>query len=308
MKFDYIYGPVPSRRLGLSLGISPIPNKTCNYACIYCQLGRTNPMINSREMFFDVEDILNEFDHAISANIVFDVITIVGEGEPTLYLGLGKLIQGIKERIEKPVAVITNGALLYHKQVQKELMPADIVLPSLDAPDERRYKEVNRPHKSLKYEEVVKGLVAFSNEYSGELWIEIMLIKGMNDDAESMIGFKRILSQVKYDRLYINTPVRPPCEDFVEPVNQETMNHAMDVLKGLSIDFLASNGFASEIEDHIEAILSIIKRHPMNQYEITTFLKSRRCNDIDGILKSLENATDIKVKKFRGYDTYIFKV
>ena len=118
MEFRYIYGPVPSRRLGLSLGVSPIPKKTCNYSCIYCQLGRTDRMTNTRKMFYPVQAILDELDEVIKRNIPFDVVTIVGEGEPTLYLGLGDLLEGIHERTDKPLAVITNGALLYDSQAR----------------------------------------------------------------------------------------------------------------------------------------------------------------------------------------------
>lgn len=136
----YVYGPVPSRRLGISLGISPIPKKTCNYSCIYCQLGRTNPLINERTMFFPIDDIIFEFEQIQKSNIKYDVITIVGEGEPTLYLGLGGLISAIKQRTEIPVAVITNGALFYDSEVRKELYSADIVLPTFDAYNQKNVK------------------------------------------------------------------------------------------------------------------------------------------------------------------------
>ena len=158
----YVYGPVPSRRLGLSLGVSPIPQKTCNYSCIYCQLGRTYPMTNTREMFFEVSDIILELELVLQSSVDFDVITIVGEGEPTLYAGLGELINEIKSRTDKPVAVITNGSLMGQDDVQRDLLRADIVLPSLDAPNEAIYKKINRPYYSLIYDEFVDGLVEFS--------------------------------------------------------------------------------------------------------------------------------------------------
>ncbi|MZQ99156.1 MAG: radical SAM protein, partial [Acidaminobacter sp.] len=133
---EYVYGPVPSRRLGLSLGVSPIPKKTCNYSCVYCQLGRTDHMTNARQNFFPVEVMLDEAKAVIESGTVFDVITIVGEGEPTLYSDLDNLIRGLKQMSDKPVAVITNGALLYDEVVQEALMTADLVLPTLDASNE----------------------------------------------------------------------------------------------------------------------------------------------------------------------------
>lgn len=182
----YIYGPVPSRRLGISLGVSPIPKKTCNYSCIYCQLGKTDHFTNTREMFFPVAEILMEFDAFLKSGVSFDVVTIVGEGEPTLYLGLGELILGIKERTDKSVAVITNGALLYDAALRAELGLADIVLPTLDAYDTVSFRKINRPHRSIDFEKVNEGLITFSKEYTGSLWIEIMLIDGINDDDESL--------------------------------------------------------------------------------------------------------------------------
>lgn len=304
MDMKYVYGPVPSRRLGLSLGISPIPKKTCNYSCVYCQLGRTDHMTNTRQMFFSVEEIMAEFDQILREKIHFDVVTIVGEGEPTLYLGLGDLIDEIKKRTDKPVAVITNGALLYDLQLQSELGRADIVLPTMDAYDEESLKRINRPHGSLKFEDIKRGLEEFSEKYQGQLWIEIMLIKDVNDDDESLGKYAEMLKRIKYEKLYLNTPVRPPAESDVSIVDHEKMDHAAELLGGISIDLLSSEGFHSEIEDDHAAILSIIKRHPMNQFEIEGFLASRGRSDIDAFLNELKEDEKVEVINYKGYDTY----
>lgn len=304
MDMKYVYGPVPSRRLGVSLGISPIPKKTCNYSCIYCQLGRTDHMTNTRQMFFSVEDIMVEFEEVLREKIHFDVVTIVGEGEPTLYLGLGELIDEIKKRTDKPVAVITNGALLYDTQLQSELGKADIVLPTMDAYDEESLKRINRPHGSLKFEDIKRGLEEFSEKYQGQLWIEIMLIKDVNDDDESLGKYAEMLKRIKYEKLYLNTPVRPPAESDVSIVDHEKMDHAAELLGGISIDLLSSEGFHSEIEDDHAAILSIIKRHPMNQFEIEGFLASRGRSDIDAFLDGLRRDDKVEVINYKGYDTY----
>lgn len=304
MDMKYVYGPVPSRRLGVSLGISPIPKKTCNYSCVYCQLGRTDHMTNTRQMFFSVEDIMVEFEEVLREKIHFDVVTIVGEGEPTLYLGLGELIDEIKKRTDKPVAVITNGALLYDTQLQSELGKADIVLPTMDAYDEESLKRINRPHGSLKFEDIKRGLEEFSEKYQGQLWIEIMLIKDVNDDDESLGKYAEMLKRIKYEKLYLNTPVRPPAESDVSIVDHEKMDHAAELLGGISIDLLSSEGFHSEIEDDHAAILSIIKRHPMNQFEIEGFLASRGRSDIDAFLDGLRRDDKVEVINYKGYDTY----
>lgn len=306
-EMKYVYGPVPSRRLGISLGISPIPKKTCNYSCIYCQLGRTNRMTNTRRMFFTVKEIIDEFDETLRKNVKFDVVTIVGEGEPSLYLGLGELISEIQKRTDKPVAVITNGALFYDADVRSELYHSDIVLPTLDAFDEESLKRINRPYGAIDFKMVHNGLKTFSEEYQGQLWIEIMLIDGINDDDESLRKYVEALKELHYDRLYINTPVRPPAEPYVKAIDSEKMSHAVDVLGGISIDLLHSQGFHSEIEDHHAAILSIIKRHPMNQFEIEGFLQSRRCGNIAEILKNLKNDNKVDTLNYKGYDTYRLK-
>ena len=233
----YIYGPVPSRRLGISLGVSPIPKKTCNYSCIYCQLGKTDHFTNTREMFFPVAEILMEFDAFLKSAVPFDVVTIVGEGEPTLYLGLGELILGIKERTDKPVAVITNGALLYDAALRAELGLADIVLPTLDAYDTISFRKINRPHRSIDFEKVNTGLITFSKEYTGSLWIEIMLIDGINDDDESLRKYAEAMKKIKCDRVYINTPVQPPAEIYAKEISHERMNRAVEILGGIPINF-----------------------------------------------------------------------
>ena len=303
----YIFGPVPSRRLGRSIGVSPIPKKTCNYSCIFCQLGRTDRMSNTRKVFFPVKDILDEFDICLKDNREFDVVSLVGEGEPTLYAELGKLIKGIKERTSKPVAVITNGALLYDEEVRRDLTEADIVLPSLDSYDEESYRKIDRPHGSLKFDRTFEGLVKFSKEFKGQIFMELMLMDGINDDDASLKKFKKLLSQVRYDKLYINTPVRPPAESYASCSDTETVQKAADYLGGISIDALAAGGFSSEISDDYEAILSIIGRHPMNQFEISGFLDSRKNPEPEKLFGRLKNDDRVVLTEYKGYITYRLK-
>lgn len=303
-KTKYIYGPVPSRRLGISLGVSPIPKKTCNYSCIYCQLGRTKPMTNSRKMFFSVEEIIHEFDDLIQNNIYFDVVTIVGEGEPTLYLGLGKIIAEIKKRVKQPVAVITNGALLYDKTVRQELLQADIVLPSMDAFDEASFEMINRPYKNMIYKDVYSGLIEFSKIYQGQLWLEIMVMEGINDSDLILEKYLGLLKEIKYDRLFLNTPVRPPAEQGVNVVSNDRMKYISETLGGIAIDLLSSKGFYSEISDDYNAVISIIKRHPMNQFEIESFLENRKGSDIADIFNRLILDKEVIKVKYMGYDTF----
>ena len=306
-EMKYVFGPVPSRRLGNSLGISPIPRKVCNYSCIYCQLGRTDKMTGERKEFFKKEDILKEFKEYLKDSDKFDIITIVGEGEPTLYLKLGELIKDVKKLTSKPVAVITNGALLHDKNVRKELCEADIVLPSIDGYDEETSKIIDRPLGTIKFDEELQGLIEFSKEYTGQLWLEIMLVEGINSDKNSIEAFKEILKKINYDRVYINTPVRPPAEDYVKSVEKETIEYAVKELGGISIDMLSSGNFFSEISDNYEAVLSIIRRHPMNQFEVESFINSRDIKNTKEIFERLKEDSKVNVIDYKGIKTYRLK-
>ena len=178
-----VFGPVPSRRLGQSLGIDPIPLKTCNWNCVYCQLGRSRPLTNIQREYIPRRAILEEIKQVLSRYQPgeIDWITFVGSGEPTLHSGLGWLISEVKALTTLPVAVITNGARLYQPETRRQLALADAVLPSLDAGNPRLYRKINRPWPKLTFEHLVEGMVAFRQEYQGKLWLEIMLIRGLND-------------------------------------------------------------------------------------------------------------------------------
>jgi len=304
--YNYVYGPVPSRRMGLSVGIEPIPADTCNYSCVYCQLGRTGHMSNERKPFFEVGDMLSELEMYLKDVKEYDVVTLVGDGEPTLFKDLGDLIRGIKKITDKPVAVITNGALLYEKSVREDLMEAHIVLPSLDAYDEASFKAVNRPYGTIRFDDVFDGLKEFSSQYKGQLWIEIMLVKGMNDSQYAMEAFKKMLGQIKYEKVFINAPVRPPAESYVETPNDDVIEKFARGLKGYSINHLTESEFSSGIKDDFKAVLSIIGRHPMNQHEIASFIKSRGGNPKE-ILARLDEDEIIDKLSYKGYVTYRMK-
>ncbi|MCI9413793.1 MAG: radical SAM protein [Clostridiales bacterium] len=305
--YRHIFGPVPSRRLGRSLGISPLPDKTCNYSCVYCQLGRTVHMTNTRSLFYPVEEITEEFDRWLrqeeGAADRFDVVTVVGEGEPTLYAGLGDLLAALQERTDKPLAVITNSALLTDPAVAEELLLADIVLPSLDGFDEDSFRRVDRPYGRLDFQEITAALGRFSRLYTGQLWLEIMLVESLNDREEAIPLYQGLLKDIRHDRLYINTPVRPPAEPSVRPVSPDRLARFAQELGGVSIDALTTGAFHSEVTDDYEAVLGIIRRHPMNQYEIAGFLEARQADPVP-LLTRLEEDPGVETVRYKGYVTY----
>jgi wyosine [tRNA(Phe)-imidazoG37] synthetase (radical SAM superfamily) len=216
----HVYGPVPSRRLGASLGVDVVPLKICPYDCIYCQLGPTRMLSDERAVFFPVEEILADVEARLSMWPPPDVITVAGSGEPTLYAGLGALINGIKRMTDTPVALLTNGALFHRGDVGAGAARADIVLPSLDADDEATFQLVNRPLPGLTLERVVDGLATFRREYFGEIRLEVMILAGITDTPQRTRAVARLAHQIAPDRIELNTPVRPTFDERAAPVSQ----------------------------------------------------------------------------------------
>ena len=204
-----VYGPVPSRRLGLSLGVDLVPFKACPYDCIYCQLGPTRCLTTQREAFFPVEGLVEEVKRALERGPRPDVITLAGSGEPTLYKPLGELIQALKAFTDLPVVLLTNGALFGDPALRREAALADRVLPSLDAGDEDDFRTVNRPHESLTLESVVAGLEAFRREYAGPIWLEVMVLAGFTDREPRLRLIAEQARRIRPERIQLNTPVRP---------------------------------------------------------------------------------------------------
>jgi len=277
----YAYGPVPSRRLGRSLGVSPIPRKTCSYNCIYCQLGQTNKLQVKRESFYPKEDILSDIGKVMNfANA--DHITFVGDGEPTLCKDLGWLIKSCKNKWQIPVAVITNGSLFFMGDVRQDLKSSDVVLPTLDAGSEEVYRTLNRPHGSIGFEEMLQGQVDFRKEYPGKIWLEVMLVKGVNDSDESLLEIKDAIEQVKPDRIYISVPIRPPAKPGVRPPEPERIMRTHEIL-GTSLDLTdrESGEFGLDnFPDLRTTIIEICSRHP---------LREEQARDIEGKFPGAES-------------------
>jgi wyosine [tRNA(Phe)-imidazoG37] synthetase (radical SAM superfamily) len=303
----YIYGPVPSRRLGRSLGIDPIPSKTCNYQCIYCQLGKTTHFTNKRENFFPIKAIISEIKEAVKKNKgFFDYITFVGSGEPTLYKDLKVLIGEVKKLSKKPICVITNGSLLYDEEVRQALMFADVVLPSLDAGNEKLFIKINRPHPSLKFDEIIQGMIDFRNNYEGKFWIEVMLIKDVNDHKEELIEIKQIIDVIKPDRIDFNIPIRPPTEKWVKVPNKSIISLLNEIFGEYNNIFFPEIGkFKFYSKNFEKELIKIIERHPMRKEQILETFSSEKFPKVKILsqLKKLESQN--KVRKIE-YNNQIF--
>ena len=296
---NYIFGPVPTRRLGQSLGIDPVPLKTCNWNCVYCQLGRSIPMVNERKDFFPAEDILAEVENALLSHQPgeIDWITFVGSGETTLYASLGRLIREVRKLTSLPVAVITNGSLLYKREIRQELLAADAVLPSLDAGTPELYQQVNRPYPGLSFESFLDGLIAFKEEYQGNLWVEVMLIDGLNDTEDALRSIAIALEIIKPDEVHIMQPTRPPVETWVKPTSEEGLRRALAILGNTArVIHPASGSFdLGGAETLVEAVVGIVTRHPMREDELVETLKNWTTEDVTKTLSILAESGKLQV-------------
>jgi wyosine [tRNA(Phe)-imidazoG37] synthetase (radical SAM superfamily) len=269
---SFVYGPVPSRRLGRSLGIDTVPLKTCNWNCVYCQLGRSTPVVTDRREYVPRTGILDEVTEALKAHEPGDIdwITFVASGETTLHSGLGWLVRHVKAITDLPVAIITNGSLLHDPDVRRELLVADAVLPTLDAGSSDLYRKLNRPHPQFTFERHMDGLAAFREEFTGKLWIEVMLINGINDTEEALMDLRRCLDRVRPDAVHLLSPTRSPVEPWVQPTDDEGLMRATAILGDIAtivppIDVLT---VLSGSQSVIDAVVDILIRHPMSQAQL----------------------------------------
>ena len=288
----YVFGPVPSRRLGQSLGIDTIPLKTCNWNCVYCQLGRTRPLTEERKEYYPTEAILAEVREALGNHKKGDIdwVTFVGSGEPLLHSRFGYLLEQVKGMTDLPVAVITNGSMLYLPEVRQALKVADAVLPTLDAGTAQLYRKINRPHPQFTFTRLVEGLTAFRECYSGNLWVEVMLVRGLNDSPQAIWAIAKVLQKIRPDAVHINLPSRPPAENWVQPPREESLMQVVSILGNIATVVHPAEGSfdLSGYDTLVEAVVGIITRHPMRQEELERTLEKWSPGEVKQALEQLE--------------------
>jgi len=300
-----IFGPVPSRRLGFSLGVDTIPFKTCSLNCIYCQLGRTINKTIQRKEYIAADDILREIEEVLREGKRIDYITFSGSGEPTLNSEIRRMISRIKELTSIPLAILTNGTLLYRPRIREDLMEADLVIPSLDTVTQEIFEMVNRPHPSLKIEKVITGIDSFSQEFNGKVWLEIMVVKGINDSLEEIEKAAQVIKQMNLEKIQLNTVVRPPAEEFARPLTREDLNNIKTVL-GKKCEIIAEFKRATQKaykRDVEKRILSMVKRRPVTLVDISHSLGLHR-NEIIKYVETLEKKHQIRTKVHSGERYY----
>jgi wyosine [tRNA(Phe)-imidazoG37] synthetase (radical SAM superfamily) len=251
-------------------------------------------MTNERKEYVDTGLILSQLQTALDFHAPgeIDWITFVGSGEPTLHAGLGKMIREAKAMTEIPVAVITNGALLFLPEVRQDLLAADAVLPSLDAGNAALYNKINRPHPGVPFGLVIDGLVAFRQAYLGKLWVEVMMVSGVNDTEPALREIADLLKRINPDEIHLNQPIRPPAETWVQPADQDALLRARAILGEKTRIFTDPKGHfdLGQFEDLVEAILTIITRHPMRQAELERTLQEWGKEEINQALEKLRDS------------------
>ncbi len=290
-----VFGPIPSRRLGRSLGINNIPPKVCSYSCVYCQVGATDSMSLTRKEFYSTDKIYEEVSEKVSrlqmAGENIDYLTFVPDGEPTLDINLGKTIERLKTFGIK-IAVITNSSLLWDEKVRHDLMKADWVSVKIDSGYENIWRKINRPHGLLDLHEIIQGIERFAFSFKGTLVTETMLVKGINDSLESLNKTAKIISEINPHKSYILVPTRPPAESLVKSPTEESLNTAYQIYSSLinNVELIAHSegtdfSYSSDIE---KELLSILAVHPMRKDAVEEFLL-RAHADWDTIKSLVEN-------------------
>lgn len=281
----YLFGPVNSRRLGLSQGIDLLPSGLCNFNCIYCEVNRPKKLTLKRQEYFPTKDIIAEIGTIFSDKKradALDVFTITASGEPTLHSGLGSIVTALKEKTKKTVTVLTNGGLLHLADVQRDLTDADIVVPSLDTARRKSFQKINRPAAGTDLKQIIRGIAEFRQRFTGQLWLEILFVEGVNDTAEDIVELKKAVSMIQPDKIQLNTVARPPIESFAKPLTQTKLH-----------------SFAEEFGDKAEIIAHFTKKDGessknVGQSEILELLRRRPGTEAD-ICESLHgNPQEIK--------------
>lgn len=313
MSEHLVFGPVPSRRLGRSLGINNIPPKICTYSCIYCQLGRTLKLRVKPASFYTPETIFRAVRQQLyllqSRNQTVDYLTFVPDGEPTLDIHLREHIAQLRE-LGIPIAVITNASLLFLPGVREALLQADLVSLKVDAADEKTWRAINRPHHQLQFSEHIRGMVEFSQEYRGKILTETMLIPEINTTEPQLESLAELITRLQPEKAYLAIPIRPPAEKFVHPPDENTLNRAFQIFsqKLATVEYLIGyegNAFAStgRVRDDL---LSITAVHPMRHEAITEFLHKNGASF--ELVKQLIREGEIIATEYQGHTFYLRKI
>ena len=300
---QYVYGPVPSRRLGRSLGVDLVPFKTCTYDCVYCQLGKTTHKTIQRKEWVPLDKLIEELKGKLCCRP--DYITLAGSGEPTLYLRLEELIAGIKNVTDIPVVVLTNGSLLWLPAVRNSLRQADIVIPSCDCGTDELFQRVNRPHFDLSFDTVLEGLTTFRQMYRGEYFLEVFLIDGINTAEAAINTLAHCIERIRPDKVQLNTVTRPPAERSVRRISRKQLQVIAQQLYD-NTEVIADYHDTHEQHDFSacrEAVLGLLQRRPCTVDDVADGLGLHR-NEALKHIEELVGQESVQTQRQNGQTYY----
>ena len=287
----YIFGPVASRRLGRSLGIDLVPYKTCSFDCLYCELGTTTHLTLERKMYSASQEIIDELKGYLKKPALQpDYITLGGSGEPTLHEHLGTIIAAIKKLTSIPVAVLTNSSLLYRDDVKEALLRADVILPSLDTVSPSLFSFLNRPHPALDVKKIIQGLIDFRKLFTGQIWLEILFCRGVNDSEEEVMRLQEVIREINPDKIQLNTLDRPPAEDSVFPVGREELERIKRFF-GAKAEIITGSlpeDAQDSTADRKKQVYNLVKRRPctFDEISLTMGIPKPALRDLIEVLKN----------------------
>ena len=299
--YKHLFGPVPSRRLGMSLGVDLVPKKVCSLNCVYCEVGRTTTLTLDRKEYIKYDTVVEELKNYFNNNRDPDYITFSGYGEPTLNIRIGDIIQFIKQNKPGiPIAILTNGTLLYDKNVREELMEADVILPSLDAATEKVFRKINRPQKTLTLDKYVQGLVTFRNVFRGKIWLEVFILPDYNDNEKELLALKKAILKINPDLVQLNSLDRPGTKQNLRSATKEELQQIIDFWKLDNVEIISAAQERKEIlsyrKDAEAAIEETIARRPCTLDDLSIIL-GLHVNEINKYLDVLEAENKIEVVK-----------
>ncbi len=299
--YKHLFGPVPSRRLGMSLGVELIPHKICSLNCVYCECGSTTKLTAERKEWVPVRNVKTELINFFENNLVPDYITFSGAGEPTLNSGIGELIEFIKNKWSNiPIAVLTNGSLLNRLDVRRELLNADIVLPSLDAASKDVFLKIDRPHPNIIITEYIEGLIQFRENFSGEIWLEVLILPGFNDSLEELDLLKEAFLGIRPDRIQINSLDRPGAVNNLRSANRMELDSIKEYWNLENVEVIAAAPDRKEIksyrQDSEAAIIETIARRPCTLQDLSGIL-GLHINEVNKYLGVLQSENKISFSR-----------
>ncbi len=303
--YKHIFGPVPSRRLGMSLGVDMVPKKVCSLNCVYCEVGPTTLLTSERKPYVPAKDIIRELQDYFRTQKNPDFITFSGYGEPTLNSEIGEIFDYLKrEKPEVPIAVLTNGTFLYEKEVREAIMKADLILPSLDSATEEGFKKINHPVKTISLRQYIEGLVAFRKEFPGKIWLEVFILPGYNDSITELDALKKELLRIKPDSIQLNTLDRPGTVPGLRSATRQELQSIIDYWGLPNVEIIAAaverTKMASYRKDVENVIMETINRRPCTLDDLSKIL-GLHVNELNKYLDALEASGKVHtVRQDRG--------